>query len=1078
MPPVSEHTIRKEGVTPDSHKHPEDALHFQPEWCRITLASIGDAVITTDSDGRVTFLNSVAESLTGWTLEEAAGQPLDSVVRLINEESRQPVESPTVRALRDGVVVGLANHTLLIAEDGMEGPIDDSASPIRNDKGEVAGVVLVFRDISERRRHERHIQDALTYADNIIATMREPFVVLDKSLRVQTANASFYRNFHVSKEETEGRFIYDLGNGQWDIPRLRTFLEEVLPQNQSFQDYDVEHDFPTIGRKIMLLNARRFVSEGSRSELILLAIEDITERKRAEETLLEAGALQSAIFNSANFSSIATDEKGVIQIFNVGAERMLGYTAAEVMNKITPADISDPQEVIARAAALSLELATPITPGFAALVFKASRGIEDIYELTYIRKDGSRFPAVVSVTALRDDQSAIIGYLLIGTDNTARKQAEEALLKAGALQNAIFTSANFSSIATDEKGVIQIFNVGAERMLGYAAAEVMNKITPADISDPQEVITRAKALSAELGTTITPGFAALVFKAARGIEDIYELTYIRKDGSRFPAIVSVTALRDAQGGIIGYLLIGTDNTARKQVEAERMVLDQRVRDQQFYTRSLVESNIDALIATDPRGIITDVNKQMKALTGCTRDELIGSPFKDYFTDPEQAEAGIKRVLVEGKVTDYELTARARDGKETVVSYNATTFHDRDRKLQGVFAAARDVTDRSLLEKLLRGQAAKLSDVHRRKDEFLAMLGHELRNPLAPILNAVQLLRLQRGESGPQQQARAIIERQVGQLVHLVDDLLEVSRIATGTIHLQQEPLDMRAIVECGVETVRPLIEQRRHALDVRLPPSPIWIDGDSTRLEQVVVNLLNNAAKYTDEGGHIWLSLQQEGNEAVLKVRDSGVGIAPELMPRIFDLFTQAERSLARSQGGLGIGLALVQRLVEMHGGKVAAHSSLGRGSEFVVRLPVVLISAPQPPPATETGQPTARPLRVLVVDDNVDTAGSLAMLLQAVGHDVRTAHDGPQALKAALDYRPNVVLLDIGLPGLNGYEVAKQIRQDPVLQNVVLVAMTGYGQETDRQCSQEAGFDHHLVKPARFEEIQKILVNVASKAI
>ncbi|HEY8176794.1 MAG TPA: PAS domain-containing protein, partial [Gemmatimonadaceae bacterium] len=336
----------------------------------------------------------------------------------------------------------------------------------------------------------------------------------------------------------------------------------------------------------------------------LLIGTDNTARKQAEEALLKAGALQSAIFNSANFSSIATDAKGVIQIFNVGAERMLGYTAAEVMNKITPADISDPQEVIARAKALSLELGTTIAPGFEALVFKASRGIEDIYELTYVRKDGSRFPAVVSVTALRDAQDAIIGYLLIGTDNTARKQAEEALLKAGALQSAIFNSANFSSIATDAKGVIQIFNVGAERMLGYTAAEVMNKITPADISDPQEVIARAKALSLELGTTIAPGFEALVFKASRGIEDIYELTYVRKDGSRFPAVVSVTALRDIDdhGGIIGYLLIGTDNTARKQVEAERQKLDQRLRDQHFYTRSLIESNIDALMATDPRGI--------------------------------------------------------------------------------------------------------------------------------------------------------------------------------------------------------------------------------------------------------------------------------------------------------------------------------------------------------------------------------------------------------------------------------------------------------------------------------------------
>src|SRR5882672_5406480 len=333
-----------------------------------------------------------------------------------------------------------------------------------------------------------------------------------------------------------------------------------------------------------------------------------------------------------------------------------------------------------------------------------------------------------------------------GSDSNPELRQAEALLNAGALQSAIFNSANFSSIATDAKGVIQIFNVGAERMLGYTAAEVMDRITPADISDPHELIARAEALSAELGTTITPGFEALVFKASRGIEDIYELTYIRQDGSRFPAIVSVTALRDDQNAIIGYLLIGTDNTARKQVEAERMLLDQRVRDQQFYTRSLIESNIDALITTDPRGIITDVNKQMEALTGCTRDELIGAPFKDYFTDPERAEAGIKLVLGERKLTDYELTARARDGKETVVSYNASTFHDRDRRLQGVFAAARDVTERKRLDQVLQEKNVELETAksaaekaNRAKSDFLSSMSHELRSPLNAILDFAQLL---------------------------------------------------------------------------------------------------------------------------------------------------------------------------------------------------------------------------------------------------------------------------------------------------------------------------------------------------
>src|SRR5580698_7897734 len=316
----------------------------------------------------------------------------------------------------------------------------------------------------------------------------------------------------------------------------------------------------------------------------------------------------------------------------------------------------------------------------------------------------------------------------------------DALLKTGALQKAIFNSANFSSIATDAKGVIQIFNVGAERMLGYLAAEVVDKITPADISDPQELIARATALSVELGTPIAPGFEALVFKASRGIEDIYELTYFRKDGSRFPAVVSVTALRDAQDAIIGYLLIGTDNTARKQVEEERRKLDQRLRDQHFYTRSLIESNIDVLMTTDPRGIITDVNKQTEALTGCTRDELIGAPFKNYFTDPARAQAGINCVLAEGKITDYELTARARDGKQTTVSYNATTFHDRDRRLQGVFAAARDVTELKRYEQTLYQKNVELEASSRMKSEFLANMSHELRTPLNAIIGFSEVLR--------------------------------------------------------------------------------------------------------------------------------------------------------------------------------------------------------------------------------------------------------------------------------------------------------------------------------------------------
>src|SRR5664280_1395763 len=562
--------------------------------------------------------------------------------------------------------------------------------------------------------------------------------------------------------------------------------------------------------------------------------------RRNAETLLHTTGLQRAIFNSANFSSIATDAKGVIQIFNVGAERMLGYAAVDVMNKITPADISDPQEVIARAKALSIELGTPIKPGFEALVFKASRGIEDIYELTYIRKDGSRFPAVVSVTALRDAQNTIIGYLLIGTDNTARKQAEEALLKAGALQSAIFNSANFSSIATDAKGVIQIFNVGAERMLGYTAAEVMNKITPADISDPQEVIARATALSVELGTTITPGFEALVFKASRGIEDIYELTYIRKGGSRFPAVVSVTALRDAQDAIIGYLLIGTDNTARKQVEAEQKKLDQRLRDQQFYTRSLIESHIDALVITDPLGIITDANKQMEALTGCTRDELIGAPFKNYFTDPERAEESIKLALREKRVTDYELCARDRDGKTTEVSYNASTFYDRDRLLQGVFAAARDVTERQLNQQALQKTNVELESAksaaekaNLAKSDFLSSMSHELRSPLNAILGFAQLMESASPlPTDSQKESIAQILQAGWHLLNMINEILDFAAIEAGKLSLSTEPVSLVEVMsECQAML---LPEAQRRGISMTFPRcnSSLFVNADRTRFKQ------------------------------------------------------------------------------------------------------------------------------------------------------------------------------------------------------------------------------------------------------
>ena len=806
----------------------------------------------------------------------------------------------------------------------------------------------------------------------------------------------------------------------------------------------------------------------------------ITEVRR-EAALLKTGALQNAILSSANFSSIATDEKGVIQLFNVGAERMLGYTAAEVVDKITPADISDPQEVIARARSLSLELATPIMPGFEALVFKASRGIEDIYELTYIRKDGTRFPAVVSVTALRDDFGGIIGYLLIGTDNTARKHAEEALLKAGALQNAIFESANFSCIATDEKGVIQLFNVGAERMLGYTATEVVNTLSATSLHDPQEVIARAKALSAEFATPIAPGFEAMVFKAARGIEDIYELTKIRKDGSRLSAVVSITALRNAQGGIIGYLLIGSDNTARLQIEEERLRLDQQLRDQQFYTRSLIESNIDALMATDPRGIITDVNKQTEALTGCTRDELIGAPFRNYFTDSVRAEAGINQVLSEGKVTNYELTARARDGKLTVVSYNATTFHDRNRNLRGVFAAARDVTERKLFERTLQETNAELErakaaaeSANRAKSVFLSSMSHEIRTPMNAILGMADMLWESRLDA-EQMQYVDVFRRAGASLLVLINDILDLSKIESGHLELESVGFDLEEVVNQAIELTAVKARAKGILLISRLVPGLVTaLTGDPMRLRQVLINLLGNAIKFT-ETGEVVLAVRNEesgkAGEIAFAVSDTGIGIAPEKLETIFDDFTQADASTTRSYGGTGLGLGISRRIVAAMGGSLTAASTVGKGSTF--RFTAQFVPAPERAQEAQVVHEDLLGKRVLLIDDNATSCFILRETLEGWGlhsDTFRLPREALTHLREEMDGDEpySLAIVDHCMPQMGGFETAAEIRR--IARKLPIVMLSSEANPGDAARRVEADLSGYAVKPVARTQLLRLI--------
>lgn len=913
-------------------------LQVSQEKLAVTLNSIGDAVIATDAEARVTLLNPLAEQLTGWTQVEAIGRSVGEIFNIINKETRQPVTIPVMETLAHGTIQGLANHTVLIACDGNECDIADSCAPIRDRDGRVIGAVLVFRDVTK----EYEVQQALS----------------DSAALIQTI--------------------------------LNTVVDGIIT-----------------------LHARG----------------------------------------------------GIIETVNPAVEQMFGYTAAELIGQNFSLLIPE-LDRDQRNGSLEYYSASD-----------EARAIGLGREVVGQRKDGGIFPMEIAVSEMRlGGQRYFTGIL---RDNTARKLAEEALLKAGALQSAIFNSANFSSIATDAKGVIQIFNVGAERMLGYAAADVLNKITPADISDPQEVISRAKALSDELSTSISPGFEALAFKASRGIEDIYELTYIRKDGSRFPAVVSVTALRDAQKAIIGYLLIGTDNTTRKQIEEEQKLLDQRLRDQQFYTRSLIESNIDAIMTTDPSGIITDVNKQMMALTGCQRDELIGAPFKDYFTDPERAEASIKLVLSEKKVTNYELTVRARDGKETVVSYNATTFYDRDRTLQGVFASARDITERNRLDQVLKEKNAELENAkslaekaNLAKSDFLSSMSHELRTPLNAILGFAQLLEV----GNPPPTAAQILRLQQiikagWYLLDLINEVLDLAVIESGKLSLSREAVSLIEVIQECQAMVEPQAQQRGIILSF-LPFDNRWFaNADRTRVKQVLINLLTNAIKYNREHGTVEVQCTESTPERLrISVKDSGAGLSPEKLAQLFQPFNRLGQETGAEEG-TGIGLVVTKQLIELMGGAIGVESTVDVGSEFWIDLikdVTPQLAAGHTPAAELAPQPQGNPaLRTLLyVEDNPANLMLVEQIIEDHPHiRMLSARDGYLGIALARAHLPDVILMDINLPGISGIQALKILRQDPALAHIPVIALSANAMFRDIEKGLSAGFFRYLTKPIKINE-------------
>ena len=802
----------------------------------VLLNSIGDAVMATDAEGRVTLLNPQAEQLTGWTQAAAAGHPVDVVFRIINQETRQHASIPVMETLAHGTLKGLANHTILIARDGSECAIADSCAPIRSIEGEIVGAVLVFRDVTAEyaTQHSKQIQ------------------------------------------------------------RL-----ELEMQNE---------DLRAAQEALMLVQARYF-----------------------------------DLYNFAPVGYCTLTAPGLIKESNLTVCTMLGLS----------------RDMLAQQAMLRFIHKEDV--GIYARLTKllGSTGQQQTAELRLMNTDGMPVWVQISIAAGREDDAPVTRVIML--DVQERKQTEAALLEAGALQRAIFHSANFSSIATDAHGVIQIFNVGAEHMLGYAAADVINKLTPAELSDPQELIERAMALSNELGRPITPGFDTLVFKAARGIDDMYELTYVRKDGSRFPAIVSVTALRDKQEAIIGYLLIGTDNTARQQIEAERARLVQ----------ALLEQNIE-----------------------------------------------------------------------------------------------------------LEGARAMAEKANLAKSDFLSSMSHELRTPLGAILGFAQLM--ESGTPPPTPgQLRSIdqILKAGWYLLELINEILDLALVESGRMSLSLEAVSLPEVM-CACETmIEPQAEKRNIKVTFAPFDGPCFVHADQTRVKQVVINLLSNAIKYNRVGGTVNIEHSLVAPNSIrISIRDTGAGLTLEQLAQLFQPFNRLGQQ-ANVEEGTGIGLVVSKRLVELMQGKIGVESTPGQGSVFWFELNLTT----QPQPAAHTAEPAtladttdqtvAQRYSLLYVEDN---PANLMLVEELIARrsDIHflSAKDGIQGVEIAHAMRPDIILMDINLPGISGIEAMRILAKDPATAHIPVIALSANALPRDIEKGLQAGFFRYLTKPIKVNELMVTL--------
>jgi PAS domain S-box-containing protein len=1023
---------------------------------RSLLNKAGLACVVCDGLGE---LAQEAEAGAGAILltEEAMTAP--RINNLLNTLAKQPAwsELPVVLLLHGGVLSPAATKVLRSLRNVT---LLERPAPIRS-------VVSAVQAAIRGRERQYQIRDQIESIRRAEATSSE----LRKQLEI-AIDASELGTFHCKvplgriewNEQCKSHFWLPAG-AEIDFDLFYSILhpDDRERTRQAVEacvyggsDYDIEYRAVSPRGEVRWIRATGRTTYDEHRQPVQFdgTTRDVTERRRLEmenESRLLAARSLAAIVESSDDAIISKSLDGIIQSWNVAAERIFGYSAEQAVGHhislVIPAERADEEErIIAE--------------------LKAGQRVEH-FETVRIRSDGQPVQVSLTISPIKDESGRVIGASKIARDISGKRRAEERermLLAQAASANAKFQaffeqSAVFAGIMDIDGKLIEANRLSWEGC-GFTKQQIIGKPfwdgpwwTPSST-----LVDQIKAASAQAAS-------GQVFRA--------EMPYYVADGSERIADVTIQPIKDETDRVLFLAPTGADITDRRRAEEDR---------RSFV--AVIENSTDFIGMCDPNGTPFFINRAGLKMVGLRDiDEARQHAVWDFFFPEDHGlirDEFFPAVLKDGHGEIEVRFRHFKTGEALWMVYKVVTLTDGLGQTIGFATVSQEITERRQLEEHLRKMAADLSEANHRKDEFLATLAHELRNPLAPIRNSLHLLRLS-GELSPSlDPVREIMERQVDQMVRLIDDLLDVSRISHGKIELQRETIELATIISTAVETARPLIDAAGHQFALSLPAEPVLLDADPVRIAQTIGNLLNNAAKYTKPGGQIWLSVRKDGNEAAISIRDTGLGIPADMLPLVFDMFAQVDRTLTRAQGGLGIGLTLAKIFIEMHGGRIEAHSDgPDKGSEFVVHLPMLhgLERRPAFKSSMPDSQRSATRRRILIVDDTRAAGYVLGKLLETMGQQVCTAHNAATALESARRERPDLVISDIGMPGMDGYELARRLRREPGLEGLILVALTGYGQDRDKQRAKASGFDYHLVKPVGLKALQDLLASLPTSA-